>query len=119
MSSQTLRENSQMTSSTVSAVRGPEGLSQAPNNVVAVVQDRVVEPEGGDGEDECGKEPGTHDARGSLLSRGRRIQTPTGLGTASASEALRSRFIRWSHSEPLSLGAVGGGGGHEVAALGS
>jgi hypothetical protein len=43
-----------------------------------------------------------------LISRGRRVQTLTGLRTASAGEALRSRLIRlWSHSEPLSLGPVG------------
>jgi hypothetical protein len=37
-----------------------------------------------------------------LLSWGRRVQTLTGLNTASADEALQSRFIQlWSHSEPL------------------
>ena len=49
----------------------------AADNVVGVVQDRVVETEGRD-RDECGKEPGTHDPRGSLLRSGRCERTLTG-----------------------------------------
>src|SRR5215211_8110161 len=82
---------------------GYEDVLAAADNVVGVVQDRVVEKEGRD-RDECAKEPGTHDPRGSLLSRGGREQTLTGWIGDSASGALRSRFVPLcTHPEPPSL----------------
>jgi hypothetical protein len=60
----------------------------AADNVVGVVQDRAVEEVGRDREDECAKEPGTHDPRGSLLRLGRRVQILTGSTAASVGDAL-------------------------------
>jgi hypothetical protein len=67
---------------------GYAGVVAAADNVVGVVQDRVVEPESRDRKDECGKEPGTHDPRGSLFRLGRRARTLTGSTAARAGHAL-------------------------------
>ena len=66
---------------------GDASVVAAADNIVGVVQDRVVEPESRDRKDERAKEPGTHDPPGSLLRLGRRVQSLTGSTAANAGDA--------------------------------
>ena len=49
------------------------GVLAASGHIGGVVQQRVIEPEGGDREDERAQEPGAHDVCGPLLRPGRAV----------------------------------------------
>jgi hypothetical protein len=89
---------------------GDAGVGAAADDVVGVVEDRVVEEEGRDREDEGSEEPGTHDPGCSLLRRCRRAQRLTGSSGDSAGGALRWLVIQlWTHIEVPSSGKVRAG----------